>query len=107
MSLNICFMHEAFCTDETGQRMRENQRLRVTLITGRTIEQGVGKEQGKTSQEYLESVAVCFVDPQDLKQLGIKEKTNILVSTKYGSVVVRALKSLRTLHRGEIGRAHV
>jgi formylmethanofuran dehydrogenase subunit D len=82
--------------------MVENQRLRVTLITGRTIEQGVGKEQGKTSQEYLENVAVCFVDPQDLKQLGIKEKTNILISTKHGSVVVRALKSLRTPHRGVV-----
>ena len=100
MSLNICFTHEAFYTDETGQLMMENQRLRVTLITGRTIEQGVGKEQGKTSQEYLESVAVCFVDPQDLKQLGIKEKTNILISTQHGSVVVKALKSLRTPHRG-------
>ncbi|MGC9345811.1 MAG: molybdopterin dinucleotide binding domain-containing protein, partial [Candidatus Bathyarchaeales archaeon] len=70
----------------------------VTLLTGRTIEQGVGKEHGKFSEEYMESVSVCYMDPADLKKLGIKEKTNVLVSTDYGSVVVKALKSLRTPH---------
>ncbi|MDI6847172.1 MAG: molybdopterin dinucleotide binding domain-containing protein [Candidatus Bathyarchaeia archaeon] len=78
--------------------MRENPKLRVTLLTGRTIEQGVGKERGKASKEYMESVSVCYIDPEDLKKLGIKEKTNVLVSTDYGSVVVKALKSLRTPH---------
>jgi formylmethanofuran dehydrogenase subunit D len=73
-------------------------KLRVTLLTGRTIEQGVGKERGKASKEYVESVSVCYMDPEDLKKLGIKEKTNILVSTNYGSVVVKALKSLRAPH---------
>jgi len=82
--------------------MKENPKLRVTLLTGRTIEQGVGKERGKASKEYVESVSVCFMDPEDLKRLGIKEKTNILVSTDYGSVVVKALKSLRVPHPGVI-----
>lgn len=77
-------------------------KLRVTLITGRTIEQGVGKERGKASKEYMESVSVCYTDPEDLKKLGIKEKTNVLVSTDFGSVVVKALKSLRTPHMGMI-----
>jgi len=75
-----------------------NQKLRVTLLTGRTIEQGVGKEHGKASKEYFESVSVCYMDPEDLKKLGIKEKTNVQVSTKHGSVVVKAVKSLRTPH---------
>jgi len=82
--------------------MKENRRLRVTLLTGRTIEQGVGKERGKTSREYVESVSVCYMDPEDLKKLGIKEKTNILVSTDYGSVVVKAVKSLRGPHSGVV-----
>ena len=76
----------------------EKPRLRVTLLTGRTIEQGVGKERGKASKEYVESVSVCYIDPEDLKRLGIKEKTNVMVSTDYGSVVVKALKSLRAPH---------
>ena len=75
-------------------------KLQVTLLTGRTIEQGVGKELGKVSKDYFESVAVCYMDPEDLKKLGIKEKTNILLSTVYGSVVVKALKSLRSPHHG-------
>lgn len=76
----------------------EKPKLQVTLITGRTIEQGVGKERGKASKEYVESVSLCYMDPEDLKKLGIKEKTNVQVSTDYGSVVVKALKSLRAPH---------
>jgi formylmethanofuran dehydrogenase subunit D len=76
----------------------ENLKLRVTLLTGRTIEQGVGKERGKASKEYVESVSICFMDSEDLKRLGIKEKTNVQVSTEHGSVVVKAVKSLRGPH---------
>jgi len=82
--------------------MFEKPRLQVTLITGRTIEQGVGKEHGKTSKEYVESVSTCYMDPEDLKKLGIKERTNILISTDYGSVVVKAAKSLRSPHPGVV-----
>ena len=82
--------------------MRNNLKLRVTLLTGRTIEQGVGKERGKASKEYMESVPVCYMDPEDLKKLGIKEKINVQVSTDYGSVVVKAIKSLRGPHPGVI-----
>jgi formylmethanofuran dehydrogenase subunit D len=78
--------------------MIEKPKLRVTLLTGRTIEQGVGKERGKASKEYVESVSVCYMDPEDLKRLGIKEKTNVQVSTEHGSVVVKAVKSLRNPH---------
>lgn len=78
--------------------MGENPKLRVTLLTGRTIEQGVAKERGKASKEYFESVSVCYMDPEDLKRLGIKEKTNVQVSTEHGSVVVKAVKSLRGPH---------
>jgi formylmethanofuran dehydrogenase subunit D len=78
--------------------MSDSAKLKVTLITGRTIEQGVGKEHGKASKEYAESVSVCYLDPEDLKKLGIKENTNILVSTEYGKVVVKASKSLRAPH---------
>ncbi len=82
--------------------MGEKPKLRVTLLTGRTIEQGVGKEHGKSSKEYVESVSVCYMDPEDMKKLGVKDKTNIQVSTAFGSVVVKALKSLRAPHPGVI-----
>jgi formylmethanofuran dehydrogenase subunit D len=76
--------------------------LKVILITGRTIDQGVAKEKGKTSKEYFESVAVCFIDPQDLKKLGIKEKTGVQVSTEHGSIVLKVLKSARAPHPSTI-----
>ena len=80
--------------------MTDSSKLQVTLITGRTIEQGVGKEQGKFSEQYFDNVSVCHIDEADLSKLHIKEKANVLISTKYGSVVVRALKSLRGPHSG-------
>jgi formylmethanofuran dehydrogenase subunit D len=68
------------------------QKLRATLITGRTIEQGVGKELGKGSIEYFESSAVCFFDKSDMIKLGIKSNTNVKVTSKFGSVIVKAQK---------------
>ena len=69
------------------------QKLHVTLITGRTIDQGVGKEMGKGSKEYFDSSSVCFIDQADLNKLGIKSRTNVKVTSKYGSVIVKALKN--------------
>jgi formylmethanofuran dehydrogenase subunit D len=82
--------------------MEANSKLKVTLLTGRTIEQGVGKECGKASQDYFDSVAVCYIDPEDLKRLGIRGGTNVRVSTDYGSVILKALKSPRGPHAGVI-----
>ena len=69
------------------------QKLTATLITGRTIDQGVGKEMGKGSQEYFDSAAVCFIDEADMQKLGLRARTNVKVTSKYGSVIVRALKN--------------
>jgi formylmethanofuran dehydrogenase subunit D len=68
------------------------QKLQVTLLTGRTIEQGVGKEAGKGTQEYFESTTMVYMDICDMTKLGIKNKTNILVTTPNGSVVLKAVK---------------
>jgi formylmethanofuran dehydrogenase subunit D len=70
-----------------------DQKLRATLITGRTIEQGVGKELGKGSQEYYDSASVIFLNKEDLVKLGIRARTNVKVTSKYGSVIVKAQKN--------------
>ena len=70
-----------------------DQKLRVTLITGRTIDQGVGKEMGKGSKEYFDSAALCFIDEADMKKLGIKARSNVRVTSKYGTVIVKAVKN--------------
>lgn len=82
--------------------MEQKSKLETTLLTVRTIEQGVGKEIGKNSREYQESTSICFVDAEDLKRMGIKNRDNITVSTDFGSVVVKAVRSLRGPHPGII-----
>ncbi len=69
------------------------QKLHAILITGRTIDQGVGKEMGKGSKEYFDSSALCFIDESDMKKLGIKSRANVKVTSKYGSVIVKAAKN--------------
>jgi formylmethanofuran dehydrogenase subunit D len=73
-------------------RTMQEQKLRVLLLTGRTIEQGVGKEAGKGTKEYFESTSMVYMDAQDMKKLGVKNNTNVQVSTPNGSVVLRAVK---------------
>jgi formylmethanofuran dehydrogenase subunit D len=69
------------------------QKLHAILITGRTIDQGVGKEMGKGSQEYFDSSSICVIDESDMKKLGIKSRANVKVTSKYGSVIVKAVKN--------------
>jgi len=76
--------------------------LKVLLLTGRTLRQGQGKEYGKLSERYWKSVAICEVDPDDLKKMGMKENNLLKITTDYGSVVVRAIKSLRAPHAGRV-----
>ncbi len=68
------------------------QKLNVTLLTGRTIEQGVGKEQGKSSQLYFEACSMVYMDGNDMKKLGVRNGQNVLITTSDGSVVLRAVK---------------
>jgi formylmethanofuran dehydrogenase subunit D len=73
-------------------------KIKATLISGRTINQGTSKEYGKTSREYYENVAICEIDPADLKVLGIKDGANVRISTEHGQVTVKATESKRGPH---------
>jgi formylmethanofuran dehydrogenase subunit D len=74
--------------------------LRVTLISGRTLGQGKGKELGKFSEEYFQSVAVCELNPDDMNLLGLPEGGNVKIKTNFGDVVVKAFKAKQTLPQG-------
>ncbi len=76
--------------------------LTVTLLTGRTLRQGQGKEYGKLSERYWKNVAICEIDPEDMKIMGMKDGKTVRVTTKQGSVTLRAVKSLRGPHPGRI-----
>ncbi len=74
--------------------------LRVTLLSGRSLSQARAKVSGKLSDKYARSVAICELDPDDMKSLGISPDQKIKVSTSTGSVVVRAVASSQAPHRG-------
>ena len=73
-------------------------KLKVYLLTGRTIEQGTSKETGKFSEKYLESISVCQMDPEDMNSLKVKENENIKVTTEFGAVIMKVVKSKRAPH---------
>lgn len=77
-------------------------RLRMILISGRSLGQGLGKESGKFSTRYMEATAVCHLDPEDMEELGVSEGDMVRISSAHGSVVVKALKSRYTPHRGVV-----
>lgn len=76
------------------------QKLKVTLLSGRTIEQGVGKEKGKSSKEYFYACSMCYMDAEDMRKIAVKNNTNILVTTDNGSVVLKAVKYPRAATPG-------
>ena len=76
--------------------------LKVILNTGRTLRQGQGKEYGKLSERYWKSVAICEIDPDDLKKLDVKDGQPVRITTESGSVLVRAVKSARAPHPGRV-----
>jgi formylmethanofuran dehydrogenase subunit D len=76
--------------------------LEVSLLTGRTIDQGCGKETGKLSEKYMENVAMCEMNVEDMKKLGIRDNDNVKVTTEFGSVVVKAKKSRRLKAPGTV-----
>ncbi|UCG45313.1 MAG: molybdopterin dinucleotide-binding protein [Candidatus Bathyarchaeota archaeon] len=73
-------------------------KLRVLLQTVRTIDQGTGKEHGKLSEHYRENVAICQMDPKDIRTLRMKGSEKIKVTTNFGSVVLRLVESLAAPH---------
>jgi formylmethanofuran dehydrogenase subunit D len=75
-------------------------KIQVLLLTGRTIYQGVGKESGKLSEEYMKNVAICEVDTNDYQELHLKKDDGIKVTTQFGSVILWAVESLRSPHPG-------
>jgi len=63
-------------------------KITVTLISGRTSQQGVALEVGKTSDQYFQSVSFVEVSAEDAKAMGLEDGKRVEVATPHGSVVV-------------------
>lgn len=68
-------------------------RLKLLLITGRSIGQGRSKDTGKFFDEYHKAIAVCEMNPMDMETLGIPRGGYVDVSSPYGSITVLAVPS--------------
>jgi formylmethanofuran dehydrogenase subunit D len=75
-------------------------RMEVTLITGRTIHQGIAIESGKDADRYREAAGICELDPEDLDALDVAEGETVKVTTDAGSIHVTAVKSTQAPHKG-------
>ncbi len=74
----------------------------LILLTGRTINQGVALEGGKTTKENVRACAICAFDKEDFDKLECIVGTSIKVSTNFGEVMVYAIISDEGPHPGII-----
>ena len=82
-----------------GRKIGKNSVI-VSLITCRTIKQGVAMETGKTSQAYFDACTIIELHPDDFKALGISKNTNVKVTSVVGSVVLKAVEPSQSLYPG-------
>jgi formylmethanofuran dehydrogenase subunit D len=73
----------------------------INLITGRTIQQGVSMERGKSNEMYRQACGIIELNDDDFKKLGIWKNTNVKVTSEFGTVVVKAVEASQGLHPGE------
>jgi formylmethanofuran dehydrogenase subunit D len=74
----------------------------LILLTGRTINQGVALEGGKTSRENVRAAALCTFDKEDFKKLDCLVGTPVKVTTDFGEVTVYSTISDEGPHPGII-----
>lgn len=67
--------------------------MKIVLLSGRTTKQGITAEIGKTSDEYLQNVALIQLNPKVMGELGVKDGDTVEIQTKYGSAVVKCQES--------------
>ncbi|MFX1393501.1 MAG: molybdopterin dinucleotide binding domain-containing protein [Promethearchaeota archaeon] len=74
----------------------------LILLTGRTINQGVALEGGKTTKENVRAAAICVFDKEDFKKLNSIPGTPVKVTTDFGEVMVYSTLSEEGPHPGII-----
>ncbi|WP_301664427.1 molybdopterin dinucleotide binding domain-containing protein [Methanoculleus frigidifontis] len=74
--------------------------IKVNLITGRSIQQGVSMEGGKEKPAYTAACGIIELDPAEFKRLGTYRNTNVRVTSEYGSVIVKAVEATQGPHPG-------
>ena len=74
----------------------------LILLTGRTLDQGVALEGGKTTKENVRAAAICAFDTADFKKLDTLVGTPVKIITDHGEVIVYSTLSEEGPHPGII-----
>ncbi|MDI6882672.1 MAG: molybdopterin dinucleotide binding domain-containing protein [Methanothermobacter sp.] len=71
--------------------------MRAILNTGRTIWQGQAIEAGKDLKLYVDAAAIVYMNPEMMRELGVREGDNVKVISEYGDVVVKVAETKEAL----------
>ncbi len=74
--------------------------MKFILNTGRTVWQGQAIESGKDLQMYVDAAAICYMNKEQMEDLGVKPGDNIKVVSDYGDVIVKVVSTVETLPEG-------
>lgn len=74
----------------------------ITILTGRTINQGVALEGSKTSKEGVRAAGICMIDKEDFKKLDCVVGTTVKITTDHGEVTLYSTISEEGPHPGII-----
>ena len=72
----------------------------IKIITRRDVFQASVCEEDRFSDECLELSALIVLDAAEMKRMGIRDGANVRLTSKRGSVVVRARASPREEQKG-------
>lgn len=67
----------------------------LKIITYRDVFQASACEEDRMGQECIERSAAIILDASFMKNMGIKDNTNVRLTSRWGSVVVKARASPR------------
>jgi len=68
-------------------------RLTLTLITGRSVKQGMGISIGKERADYQEATSVVDLNPSDMAQAGLNSGDEVRLTTEFGTVDVHCRRA--------------
>lgn len=71
------------------------RRIILNIITQHSIGEDLAAEEGNTTPKYLRGGSIVEMNPEDMKRLGIRANTNVLVKSEAGEVIVTAIVPTR------------
>ena len=76
-------------------------KINLQLTSGGTIDQGVvTKGGGKMLSTYTRNAGKIFIDPEDMKSLGVMPNSPVKVTSAFNEVIVFAQQSPDAPHKG-------